>query len=152
MGNERRAAWSNVPSSSSRRQPAIPIESSDSMSSSMRSRAPAVTRVSGLSASTYGAEPRRIATLLAAAKPRLLSPAISSTSGNSRSTISTVPSVEPLSTTHVLTGQLEDAREARSNSGEATRVRCTRRSPRRQQASSFDGRVYCGHVAIMRTG
>ncbi len=55
--------------------------------------------VSGLRMSTYGAEPARIATLFATLKPTFCAHSVSRTSGNSRRTISAVPSPEALSTT-----------------------------------------------------
>ena len=91
------------------------------MSSSMRSSAPGVIRVSGFSAKTYGALPRLIARLFAAENPRFLSEAMSSTSGNSRRTISGVPSWDALSTSQMRAprvGQLlrSDVRHTRSRS------------------------------------
>jgi hypothetical protein len=47
---------------------------------------------------------RRIAALFAAAKPRFSRDAMSSTSGNSVSSMSTVPSLEALSTTQIRVG------------------------------------------------
>ncbi len=63
-----------------------------------------MTRVSGLRTSANGRLPARMPWLVAAAKPRLRSFTVSSTSGNSRTTISAVPSPEALSITRTVVG------------------------------------------------
>ena len=68
------------------------------------SRAPAVTAVSGLRASTNGESPRRAPRFVAAEKPRLVGEAIRSTSGKSAATMSAVPSSESLSTRTTVIG------------------------------------------------
>ncbi len=76
----------------------MPIRSSLQSRASAASSAPACTSVSGLSSSTASASLSRSARLLAAEKPMFAS-LIRRTSGNSRATMSGVPSGLPLSTT-----------------------------------------------------
>src|SRR5436190_6995986 len=99
VGNERRAAWSNVPSSRTRRHPQMPISDRSSMSCTSRCTPSDGATVSGLRARTYGAFPRRIARLFAALKPRFRSLVIASAAGSAACATSTVPSRDPLSTT-----------------------------------------------------
>ena len=151
VGNDRREAWSKLPSGRSRRQPAMPTSGRSRITSRRTSSVPALSSASGFRASTYGAVPSRIAAFVAAAKPTLRSFAIRRTAGNRSRTSSTVPSFEALSTTQVVVpaGACSSmlVRQRRSRSRHRCETTATSRRP--VMRSSFPAAVgAAGSLAV----